>query len=128
MGGTFESARKNKFDYFFLQEHGFFRDSSKYGHVKVSDLQVDDKDGDINVTFKLCLVVKDKASYIEDVIKMWKKFGNESFTEQEFRADGECIFCYNSSFTCTIPDSFLVVTKSYPVWYGRQRLGTETSR
>lgn len=67
-------------------ERGFFSDSSKYGHVKVSDLQVDDKDGDINVTFKLCLVVKNNAGYIEDVIKIWKKFGNESFTEQEFRA------------------------------------------
>ena len=128
MGGTFESARKNKFDYFFLQEYGFFSDSSKYGHVKVSDLQVKDKDGDMNVKFKLCLVVKNNAGYIEDVIKMWKKFGNENVTEQEFRAYGECIFCCNGSFGYTIPDSFLVDTKSYLVWYEGQRPGTGTSR
>ncbi|CAH3194418.1 unnamed protein product [Porites evermanni] len=69
-------------------EHDFFNDSSKYGHVKVSDLQVDDKDGDINVTFKLCLVLKNNAhaGYIEDVIKMWKKFGNESITGHKFLA------------------------------------------
>ena len=87
---------KKKFDYFFLQERGFFNDSSKYRHVKVSDLQVDDKDGDINVTFKLCLVLKNNAhaGYIEDVIKMWKTFGNESITGHEFLA-GECICCCN---------------------------------
>ena len=96
MGRTFESARKKKFDYLFFQEHGLFNDSSKYGHVKVSDLQVDDKDGDVNVTFKLCLVLKSNAhaGYIEDVIKMWKKFGNESITGHEFQA-GECICCCN---------------------------------
>ena len=87
---------KKKFDYLFFQEHDFFNDTSKYGHVKVSDVQVDDKDGDINVTFKLCLVVKNNAHavYIEDVIKMWKKFENEGITGNEFLA-GECIFCFN---------------------------------
>ena len=97
IGGTFESAQKKKVWLFiFFQEHGFFNDSSKYGHVKVSDLQVDDKDGDVNVTFKLCLVLKNNAhaGYIEDVIKMWKTIGNESITGHEFLA-GECICCCN---------------------------------
>ena len=129
MDGTFESAQKKiSLIISFLQEHGFFCDSSKYSHVKVLDLQVDDKDGAINVKFKLCLVVKNNAGYIEDVIKMWKRFGNKSFTEQEFKADGECSFCCNGSFMYTIPDSFLVDTKSYLVWYERQRPGTGTSR
>ena len=129
MGGTFESAWKNKFDYFFLQEHGFFNDSSKYGNVNVSGLKVNEKDRHVNVTFKLCLVViKKDTGFLEDVIKMWKKFGKESVTEQEFTADGECSFCCNGSFTYTIPDSFLVVTKSYLLWYERQRPGTGTSR
>ena len=48
------------------------------------------------MTFKLCLVLKSNvhAAYIEDVIKMWKKFGNESITGHEFQA-GECICCCN---------------------------------
>ena len=129
MGGTFESARKNKFDYFFLQEHGFFNDSSKYGNVTVSGLKFNDKDGYVYVEFRLCLVViKKDAGFLEDVIKMWKKFGNKSVTEQEFTAGGECSFCCNGSFTYTIPDSFLVDTKSYLVWYEGQRPGTGTSR
>ena len=128
MGGTFESAWKNKFDYFFLQEHGFFNDSSKYGNVNVSGLKVNEKDGYVNVTFKLCLVViKNNTGFLEDVIKRWKKFGKESVTEQEFQAGGECSFCCNGSFTYTIPDNFLFVTKSY-LWYEGQRLGTGTSR
>ena len=98
MGGTFESARKNKFDYFFLQEHGFFNDSSKYGNVTVSDLKINDVDGYVYLTFKLCLVViKNNTGFIGDVIKMWKKIGNENVTRQEFRT-GECIFCCNGSF------------------------------
>ena len=128
MGGTFESARKNKFDDFFLQEHGFFNDSSKYGNVTVSGLKLNDKDGYVYVEFRLCLVViKKDAGFLEDVIKMWKKFGKESVTEQEFQAGGECSFCCNGSFTYTIPDNFLFVTKSY-LWYEGQRLGTGTSR
>ena len=99
---------KNKFDHFFLQEHGFFNDSSKYGNVNVSGLKVNEKDGHVNVTFKLCLVViKDNTGFLEDVIKMWEKFGKESVTEQEFQAGGECSFCCNGSFTYTIPDNFL---------------------
>ena len=129
MGGTIESARKNKFDYFFLQEHGFFNDSSKYGNVTVSGLKLNDKDGYVYVEFRLCLVViKKDAGFLEDVIKMWKKFGKESVTEQEFQAGGECSFCCNGSFTYTIPDNFLFVTKSYLIWYEGQRLGTGTSR
>ena len=79
--------------------------------------------------FNLCLVViKNNAGFIEDVIKMWKKFGNENVTGHQFNT-GECIFCCNGSFTYTIPDSFLVDTKSYPVWNERQRpSGTGTSR
>ena len=119
---------KNKFDYFFLQEHGFFNDSSKYGNVTVSGLKFNDKDGYVYVEFRLCLVViKKDGGFLEDVIKMWKKFGNKSITEQEFTAGGECSFCCNGSFTYTIPDSFLVDTKSYLVWYERQRPGTGTS-
>ena len=96
-----------------MQEHGFFNDSSKYGNVTVSGLKINEKDGYVYVTFKLCLVViKKDTGFLEDVIKMWKKFGKESVTEQEFTADGECSFCCNGSFTYTIPDSFLVDTKS----------------
>jgi len=68
-------------------EHGFFNDSSKYGNVNVSGLKVNEKDGYVNVTFKLCLVViKNNTGFLEDVIKRWKKFGKESVTEQEFQA------------------------------------------
>ena len=97
MDQVFQFPRGKTFDYFFLQERGFFNDSSKYRHVKVSDLQVDDKDGDINVTFKLCLVLKSNAGYIEDVIKMWNKFDNESVTGLEFQA-GECIVVVMKTF------------------------------
>ena len=96
-GPSISFPRGKTFDYFFLQEHGFFNDSSKYRHVKVSDLQVDDKDGDINVTFKLCLVLKSNAGYIEDVIKMWNKFDNEGVTGLEFQA-GECIVVVMKTF------------------------------
>ena len=99
MGGTFESARKNKFDYFFLQEHGLFNDSSKYGNVTVAELRVNEVDGYVYLSIMLCLVVKkNNTGFIEDVIKMWKKFGNENVTtNQEFWA-GECIFCCNGLF------------------------------
>ena len=86
MGGTFESARKNKFDYFFLQEHGLFNDSSKYGNVTVAELRVNEVDGYVYLSIMLCLVVKrNNTGFIEDVIYMWKKFGNENVTNLEFR-------------------------------------------
>ena len=51
---------KNKFDYFFLQEHGFFNDSSKYGNVTVQELRVNEVDGYVYLSIMLCLVVKKK--------------------------------------------------------------------
>ena len=91
--------QKNKFDYFFLQEHGFFNDSSKYGNVTVPELEVNELDGYIGLSIKLCLVVKkNNTGFIEDVIKMWKKFGNENVTTNQAFRTGECIFCCNGSF------------------------------
>ena len=49
------------------------------------------------MTFKLCLVLKSNAGYIEDVIKMWNKFDNESVTGLEFQA-GECIVVVMKTF------------------------------
>ena len=75
-----------------MQEHGLFNDSSKYDNVEISALRANDKDGYILVEFNLCLVViKNNAGFIEDVIKMWKKFGNENVTGHRFNT-GECIF------------------------------------
>ena len=78
MGGTFESARKNKFDYFFLQEHGFFNDSSKYGNVTVQELRVNEVDGYVYLSIMLCLVVKKKK--ILALLKMWLKCGKSLVT------------------------------------------------
>ena len=124
MGRTFESVRKNKFDYFFLQEHGLFNDSSKYGNVTVAELRVNELDGYVYLSIKLCLVVKkNNTGFIRDVIKMWKKFGNENVTTLQEFGIGECIFVVMAH-----SDSFLVDTKSYLVWYEGQRPGTGTSR
>ena len=66
---------------------------------------------------------KNNTGFIGDVIKMWKKFGNENVTTLQEFGIGECIFVVMAH-----SDSFLVDTKSYLVWYEGQRPGTGTSR
>ena len=60
--------------------------------MKVSELTVKKKGDWILVEFKLCLVMQDaKEGYLEDELKKWKKFVNESVTEVDFGASGELI-------------------------------------
>ena len=79
-------------DSILLQKDKVFSDTSKYDDVKVSELTVKKKGDRILVEFKLCLVMQDaKEGYLEDELKKWKKFVNESVTEVDFGASGELI-------------------------------------
>ena len=52
-----------------MQIKSLYNDTNKYSNVDVSDLSIEEKEGNVQMSIKVCLIVKkaDVEEYIQDV-------------------------------------------------------------